>query len=169
MQWSSKGPSTEPCSKAAQPLNLTGHRCQCMTPPLGGMTNNHTISHYVHTSVFHIIVWWKKKNTGASAWPQHWEEWPNGQHSLHPAPWALAQSAPEGSWPSGCFEWKSAGARSRNLCKTKIKQNTKKAGVQDFKDKFCAKFGIPLDQCMGLGVFGDGGLTDWLVDWFIDR
>ena len=39
-------------------------------------------------------------------------------------------------------------------------KHQKKAGVQDFKDKFCAKFGIPFNQCIGLGVFGDGGLTD---------
>ena len=70
MQWNalrcnviSKGPSPEPCSKAAKPLNLTGHRCQCMTPPLGGMTKFHIISNYFHISVFHTIVWWKKKKT----------------------------------------------------------------------------------------------------------
>ena len=90
---------------------------------------NDKLSHYItllsHWCVSHNSVLKQKKKTGASAWPQHWEEWQNGQHSLHPAPWALAQSAPEGSWPSGCFEWKSAAARSRKLCRIKTKQHTK--------------------------------------------
>ena len=129
---------------------------------------NDKLSHYItllsHWCVSHPSVL-KKKKTGASAWPQHWEEWQNGQHSLHPAPWALAQSAPQGSWPSGCFEWKSAGARSRKK-RTKRKQTQKRKQVcKTSRTSSVRSLVSPLTNAL---AWVSLEMVDWQIDWWID-